>query len=106
VVDSRKTRRPEGSLAGGDLKVSEVAEDIGVDPGTVYEHIRRGWLEAYRLGGGKARGNLRITRAALDAYKARGAVRPEPHAARPRPVSRSRNAAHRAALARLRELGV
>jgi excisionase family DNA binding protein len=86
--------------------VSEVAEEIRVDPGTVYEHIRKGWLDAYRLGGGKARGNLRVTRAALDAYKARGAVRPAPRSASPRPVSRSRSAAHHAALARLRELGV
>jgi excisionase family DNA binding protein len=86
--------------------VSEVAEDLGVDRATLYKHIRKGWLDAYRLGGGKARGNLRVTRAALDAYKSRGAVRPGPYSASPRPVSRSRSPAHHAALARLRELGV
>jgi excisionase family DNA binding protein len=86
--------------------VSEVAEDLGVDRATLYKHIRNGWLDAYRLGGGKAQGNLRVARAALDAYKARGAVRPKPHSASPRRVSRSRSSAHDAALARLRELGV
>ena len=63
---------PVTSVAGerptGPLKVAEIAEQLGVDPSTVYRAVKSGDLVAYRIGTG--RGTVRVTPDAFAEYKA------------------------------------
>ena|SRR5260221_2730708 len=83
-----------------DLKIVQIACELGVDPSSVYRYVKDGFLRAYRLGDGRKRGPFRVTRTDVDEFKAGRFVLPERREA-PLP----RNPGHHAALLRLAELG-
>jgi len=55
----------------GDLTVTEVAEELSLHPETVRRMLLAGHLAGYPAGK-----RWRVTRAALDGFKAAGGVRP------------------------------
>ena len=59
-----------------DLRRSEIQEILGIGSAKFYELIHSGDLEAYRVGGPK--GALRVTREALERFRARNRVQPKP----------------------------
>ncbi len=64
-----------------DLRVADVAQQLGRSPGTVRDWIRRGELDAYHLGK-----EYRVTRVALTNFRARqtnGPRKPQPLEATP-----------------------
>jgi excisionase family DNA binding protein len=92
----------QGAAPAGerDLKIVQIACELGVDRSSVYRYVKGGSLRAYRLGDGVARGPLRVTRTDVDRFKAGRFVLPER-----REAPLARNSGHHAALLRLVELG-
>jgi excisionase family DNA binding protein len=61
-------RKPDRPRLGGGLTVAEAAAALECSIGTVYHLVRAGRLAHRRVGPG--RGEIRVERAALDAYRA------------------------------------
>ncbi len=59
-----------------DLTPPEVAREMHIKPATVLGLIRSGELEAYNIGRGAKRPRFRITRPALERFKAKRMVMP------------------------------
>ncbi|MBP2229366.1 excisionase family DNA binding protein [Azospirillum agricola] len=93
------------SLYGLDrsVRVATAATLLDADESHIRQLLREGELEGHRLG----KRGVRISVASIEAYRQRGIIQPAtkrsaPKAAKPAPVT----AAHREALAALREMGV
>ncbi|WP_372396944.1 excisionase family DNA-binding protein [Azospirillum sp. HJ39] len=92
------------SLYGLDrsVRVATAATLLDADESHIRQLLREGELEGHRLG----KRGVRISVASIEAYRQRGAIRPAKRSAQKPPKPAPATAAHREALAALRDMGV
>lgn len=91
------------------VTVAGAAQLLGCDPSTIRRMLDNGDLQGWRVRAScEARGGVRVSVASIEAYKqglaieAKSAGRPATKSRKARPIT----TAHRAAVARLRDLGI
>ena len=107
----RLAASPDQMAAAADLDrsitVNEAAAILGCDPSTVRKLLRKRKLLGHRIGLGEKRGGVRVQLASIRAYQARRAIGADaPDGPAPAPHRAVQNAAHREAVAALRNLGL